>query len=424
CPHPDQGYGNTSRSYFETNLPTSSAKPPKIGPTSMRDLVQSRSNVLHPAAATSWRDELPHGLHRDYWTRSLTNLKTVGIYKYATKPSTEVLCCAYALDDEPVQLWTPSNPVPAAFIEAATNPSGVVCAHGAHFEDAIERYVLRPRVGWPSFPVEKQVCTQAMALAVGLPARLSLAAIALELSNRKDAAGERLMHQISKPRRPRKDENPDGIYWFEDQERLDRLYAYCKQDIEIERELHTRLPPLSPAERAIWELSTKINARGFYVDRAFAEAARKIADAAAPEIEQEISEISSGDVTSINQVARLMAWLQRHGCIMEKLDRKSIEKKLLDPELVPVVRRVLELRLGGAQAAVKKINSLLARAGDDNRVRGGFRYHGAGTGRWTGEGYQAQNLKRPVVDDLDTAIAAVATGDYQRVRSLYPRPLS
>ena len=74
-----------------------------------------------------------------------------------------------------------------------------------------------------SFPIEKQRCTQAMCLALGLPARLSAAADALELSNRKDAAGERLMHQTSKPRRPHKDESPDGIYWFEDQDRLDRL---------------------------------------------------------------------------------------------------------------------------------------------------------------------------------------------------------
>jgi DNA polymerase len=109
---------------------------------------------------------------------------------------------------------------------------------------------------------------------------------------------------------------------------------------------------------------------------------------------------------------------------MEKLDRKAIENKLLDPELVPAVRRVLELRLGGAHAAVKKINALLARAGNDDRVRGAFRYHGAGTGRWAGEGVQPHNLKRPVVDDLDAAVAAVATGDYHHVRGLYPRPLS
>jgi DNA polymerase bacteriophage-type len=109
---------------------------------------------------------------------------------------------------------------------------------------------------------------------------------------------------------------------------------------------------------------------------------------------------------------------------MEKVDRKAIEKKLLDPELVPAVRRVLELRLGGAQAAVRKVDALLARAGDDDRIRGAFRYHGAATGCWAGEGFQAQNLKRPVVDDLNMAIAAVATGDFQHVKSLYPKPLA
>jgi DNA polymerase bacteriophage-type len=85
---------------------------------------------------------------------------------------------------------------------------------------------------------------------------------------------------------------------------------------------------------------------------------------------------------------------------------------------------VLKLRLGGAQAAVKKINALLARAGDDDRVRGAFRYHGAATGRWAGEGFQPQNLKRPVVDDLAAAIDAVASGNYQHVKKLYPRPLA
>jgi DNA polymerase bacteriophage-type len=85
---------------------------------------------------------------------------------------------------------------------------------------------------------------------------------------------------------------------------------------------------------------------------------------------------------------------------------------------------VLELRLGGAQAAVKKINALLARAGADDRIRGSFRYHGAATGRWSGEGFQAQNLKRVTVDNLDAAITAVATGDYQHLKKLYPKPLA
>src|SRR5262249_11938447 len=99
----------------------------------MHYVVQIRSTILNPAAAAPWQDTKLHVLHRDYETRGHAILKTVGTYKYAIDPSTEVLCCAYAVDDGPVQLWTPGNPVPAEFIEAATNPAWIVSAHGAHF---------------------------------------------------------------------------------------------------------------------------------------------------------------------------------------------------------------------------------------------------------------------------------------------------
>jgi DNA polymerase bacteriophage-type len=385
-------------------------------------VVQVAAELVHPRSAAF--DRAAHVLHRDYETRSQAILKTGGTIKYATDPTTEVLCCAYAVNDEPVLLWTPGGRVPAEFIEAATNPAWAVAAHGAHFEDAIERHVLHPRFNWPTFPVQRQVCTQAMALAVGLPARLSLAAIALELSNRKDAAGERLMHQISKPRRARKDEDPLQVYWFEDQERLNRLHEYCRQDVEVKRELYNRLPPLSASEQSLWELSSRINTRGFHVDRAFAQAARKIAEAAIPEIDAELTEITKGAVTTISQVARLLSWLREQGCSLDNLGRKTIEKQLRADDLSLQVRRALELRLGGAQAAVKKIDALLLRAGDDDRVRGSFRYHGAATGRWSGEGLQPQNLKRVAASNLDAAVAAVATGDYQHVKGSHPKPLA
>src|SRR5262249_34596184 len=329
----------------------------------MLDAVQIRSNI-HPAATASWRDTQLHVLHRDYETRSQAILKTVGTYKYATDPSTELLCCAYAVDDEPVQLWVPGDSVPAALIEAAaaTDPTWVMAAHNGAFETAIEQYILAPRHGWPVIPIERHRCTMAAALAAGLPARLGTVADALDLANRKDCGGERLMHQVSKPRRARKGEDADQVHWFDDDDRLRRLYEYCRQDVEVERELYGRLPPLSPTEQAIWELSSRINQRGFCVDREFAQAARKIAEAAEPEIDREIAELTAGDVTSINQVARLTTWLQDHGCALESLDRKAIERQLVngDNDLSPLIRRVLELRLGGAQAAVKKINALLA----------------------------------------------------------------
>jgi DNA polymerase len=366
-----------------------------------------------------------HKLHRDCETRSRILLKTVGAAKYAAHPSTEPLCVAFAIDDDPVQLWLPGDPVPQAFIEAARNSNWLIAAHHDQFESAIKQHVLAPRFGWPMVPVERHRCTMAAALAAGLPARLSTVADALELAFRKDAAGERLMHQMSKPRRPHKDEPADGIFWFDDSDRLQRLARYCKEDVEVERELFNRLPPLSLAEQSLWQLSCEINARGFHVDRRFAEAARRIAQAAAPEINQELAEITNGAVTSINQVARLTEWLRQQDCTLQKLNKDAIERQLeREKQLTPGVQRVLELRLGGAQAAVKKIDALLIRAGADDRIRGAFKYHGAATGRWAGEGFQAQNLKRPVVEDLDAAIEAVATGDYQHVRGLYTRPLA
>ncbi len=384
--------------------------------------------VLHNMAAANAAVLPDRGqvrvLHRDYETRSQTSLKSVGSNRYAADAATEVLCCAYAVDDAPVQLWIPGNPVPPEFIEAANNPNWIIAAHGDHFESAIERHIMA-RFGWPEIPLHRHTCTQARALAHGLPARLGAAADALELTHRKDAAGERLMHLMARPRRARQGEDIGQIvHWFDDSERLHRLYDYCRQDVEVERELHNRLPLLSEAEQALWVLNCAINQRGFCVDREFAEAARKIAQAAGPEIDAELSEITGGAVTGINQIARLLEWLQQHGYAGENLDRSAIERQLDKEDIAPAARRVLELRLGGAHAAVKKIDALLARAGADNRIRGAFRYHGASTGRWSGEGVQPQNLKRPVVVDLDAAIAAVSTGDYGHVRKLYDRPLA
>ena len=279
-----------------------------------------------------------HHLHRDYETRSRLALKSVGSDRYAADPSTEVLCCAYALDRGPVQSWIPGDQVPPEFIHAANNPSWNVAAHGDHFELAIEHHKMGPLFGWPEIPLERHVCTMAAALAVGLPARLSSAADALELANRKDGAGERLMHRMSQPRRARRGEDSNQIRWFDDEDRLQRLYGYRRQDVEVERELYGRLPPLPPTEQALWALSRKINDRGFCVDRKFAEAARRIAQAAAPEIDAELGEITGGAVTAINQITRLLQWLRDQGCAVQKLDRAAIERHLEKEDLSPTVR--------------------------------------------------------------------------------------
>ena len=60
----------------------------------------------------------------------------------------------------------------------------------------------------------------------------------------------------------------------------------------------------------------------------------------------------------------------------------------------------------------------------DGRARGTFRFHGASTGRWTSFGIQTQNMKRPLVEDMGAAIAAVSARNLPALRRQYAQPMS
>jgi DNA polymerase len=364
-------------------------------------------------------------VHWDVESRGVLRLDKVGAWRYAADPRTAVLCVCFAVGDGPVKTWLPGDSVPPEFTEIAQNASWLLCSHNAQFELAILQKILRPRHGWPRIRLAQLRCTMAMGLAAALPGKLELVAEALELLNQKDKTGQRLMLMMAKPRKARKDEDPDGgPYWFDDQDRLQRLYEYCQQDVEVERELYLQLQPLIPQELKLWQLDCIINARGFYFDRTLAQAARRIAQALGPEINADLAEITGGAVTSIHQVAKLKGWLAEQDCTTKALDKGAIGTLLENEELPEFVRRVLELRQGGAQAAARKIDSFLARCDEDGRIRGALRYHGASTGRWAGNGVQPQNLKRPLTEDIDAAVSAIATGDLAHVKKLYLQPLS
>jgi DNA polymerase len=214
-----------------------------------------------------------HILHRDIETRSAARLRDVGTWRYAADPTTQVLCVGFAVDTQPSQIWTPGQPIPAEFVEAASNPQWRIVAHNDQFERAIEERVLARQLGWPLVPVERHVCTLAMALANALPGSLEKAAVALQLPYQKDIAGKRLMLQLSRPRRARKGEDPNVLHWIDDPELLERLHRYCQRDMETERALFHRLPPLSPEGQELWVLDARINDRGFCVDVELAQAA-------------------------------------------------------------------------------------------------------------------------------------------------------
>jgi DNA polymerase len=348
-------------------------------------------------------------LYRDIETRSTIALAKAGAWRYAADPSSEVLCIGYAIDDSDVQIWTPGQPIPEVFLAAARESDWLIVAHNDAFESAIEECLLAPRYGWPLVPIERHRCTMASALAAALPGRLDAAAAALGIETRKDAAGHRVMLAMTKPRRARKGEDP-GLYYHDDPERRRRLASYCRRDVEVERELYKRLPPLPDGEQQLWALDAVINRRGFRVDVELARAARTIVRQEQAAIDDRISELTGGAITSINQVVKLRAFLADHGHNVAGVTKRSVTA-LLAHQPSDEVRQLLELRREGAQAAARKLDALLAGADADHRLRGAFRFHGAATGRWSGSRFQPQNLKK--AQSTDTAIEAVRAGELE-----------
>ncbi|WP_271523273.1 AAA family ATPase [Bradyrhizobium sp. CCBAU 53380] len=361
-------------------------------------------------------------LHRDLETYSILDLPSCGVFRYAAHPNTGVWCLSYAVDDQPTQVWLPGNPIPEVFFEAARNDDWRIIAHNDMFERTIEQRILAPRFGWPLVPIERHRCTMAMALACALPGKLEKVAEALALPLRKDSEGARLMKLMARPRKPRPDEDPNGVYWHDDPDKIARLSSYCIRDTDIEREIYRHLPPLTEAEQALWVLDVEINARGFYTDGALLNAASQVATAAGQAIQSELVKITDGALTSTDQVDALQTWLAEHGCAVTDIKKPTLSRALGRKDLNPAVRRVIELRQEAAHAAANKIETLLAWRDADGRVRGTLRFHGAGPGRWTGHGPQPQNFKRDS-EDLDGKCAAIATGNLAYVAARYPQPL-
>ena len=75
------------------------------------------------------------------------------------RPRSGIYCVAYAVDDGPVQLWAPPDPVPPEWFEAANNTDWRVAAHNDPYESAVERDILHPRYGFPLIPLERHICT-------------------------------------------------------------------------------------------------------------------------------------------------------------------------------------------------------------------------------------------------------------------------
>ena len=320
-------------------------------------------------------------LHIDFETRSTAELKSVGLDNYARDPSTDVVCLAYAFDDEPVRLWTGDEDyLPMPVVEHIEH-GGAVYAHNAAFELAIWNNVLCREFEVDPLDPQQLRCTMAMAYAMGLPGSLDGAAAALGVEQRKDAKGGRVMLQLSKPRKviAHLPEHDGATGWFEhvwwdDPIKLQILHDYCKQDVEVERALHKRLIELSTDEQSLWFLDQKINARGIAVDRDAINQAVELVTAEKIRLDLAMREVTGNVVAGCTDVAQLTHWLRFRGVSLSGVAKADVAA-LLAGKLPDDCRTALKLRQEAAKSSTAKLTAMRDRAGADGRMRGLFQYH-------------------------------------------------
>jgi len=202
--------------------------------------------------------------------------------------------------------------------------------------------------------------------------------------------------------------------------RLQKLYEYCRTDVEAERLAETKLYPLSPSERQVYLLDQTINDRGISVDLETTRMALELVEKAGGRLNERIAKITNGFVTTINQRDKMIQWFSMQGCHFPSLDKQGIVNALKDTSLPPQVREVLEIRQIGAKSSTKKLQAILNMADSQGRIHGNLLYHGASTGRFAGKGVQLQNLPRPeILKEPEDAIPYIQKGDIDLIEMCF-----
>jgi DNA polymerase len=348
----------------------------------------------------------------DFETRNTggCDLKTAGAWRYAADSATEILCFGYRVGGVD-HSWAPTMSSRDPLERLAADPAvAFVCFGG--FEPAVWRTIMAEPHGFPPIPTQRWVDLRATASSFALPRSLDKALAALGLPIEKDKAGQRLVRSLSRLDRK------TGAYPELTPAIVERVAEYNRIDIvALEAMRGQGLGHLSAAEQAVWELDQRINARGIAIDVGFVEAAKRITDRQMGEVIAEFAQLTV-DI-SPHQVQKTRAWLKGRGCVLPNLDSETVGDALELAGLPDDVRRVLEIRQITAATSLKKLDAMLACVGADGRARGLLQYHGAATGRWSGQLIQPQNFPRPTLEaavDPEELAAAVKTGDPERLR--------
>jgi len=338
----------------------------------------------------------------DIETKSYADLKKVGAWVYSEDATTEIICAAWGIGHGEIQTWWPgkykTDDMPDDLFYALIEQGQPFEAHNVSFEYSHYINVFHKRYGWPLPREDQWRDTMASACYLAMPAKLDQLARALGFPG-KDREGTRLIAKYSKLY----NKNASKIIPPED---FQKFVDYCVHDVKLEQAVSDALGDLPPHELELFHLDREINMRGLYLDGEGIAAASLIVDQRAEELTEKFRKITSPDGNPKNgfgpaQHAKVLTWFQMQGLKVDNLQAETIEELLEDGELGQgAVRTALEIRMAVNKASTKKLDSMARARSQDGRARFQTRFHGAQTGRNTGQQLQPLNMNRGFDPDL------------------------
>ena len=353
----------------------------------------------------------------DIETYSEVDIKTCGLYRYATDPSFEILLIAWATDDgsgfgetQCCDLAT-GDSFPAELLEAFQSGTVRLIAHNASFERVcFSVYLQRHFPGQYLQPgtfltPDNWLCTMVMAGSLTLPLALKDVGEVLKTAQQKDKEGERLIKLFSMPCKPTKSNgyrtrNLPQHYpadWA-------KFKGYCIQDVNTEIDIYKRLRrfPMPDREWHHYRVNERVNDRGVKIDTELVQQAIACDLMLSDAMMKKAYELTG--LENPNSVSQLKSWLDERGIPMDSLGKKDVaqmigelDKNGVDEEAMDM----LKLRLQMAKSSVKKYQAAERCVCPDGRARGLFQFYGASrTGRYSGRNIQLQNLPQNHISTL------------------------
>lgn len=186
----------------------------------------------------------------------------------------------------------------------------------------------------------------------------------------------------------------------------DALIRYNVQDVKLLETVYAETADYGEAD--VLTADTAINRRGVAVDLELSELLRSAWYQAEEEASAEVGRLTAGwiDTRNIRSVEQVKEWIRTEGIDLTSLDKNQVKRLIESPEelvgdvesdVLANVVEVLKLRQVATSSAPGKLASL------GESIRGGravdlLVYSGAHTGRWSGRGFQPQNLGRGNAD--------------------------